>query len=290
MLEHGASHLHEITWMTFGLAAGAWVPATLLLATSVSCLLGRGWPRALGVITALTHVGWAVTTTVLLAQTFDWRDAVATGTVASIGTAVVTLLLAVVLLAGGKWIGQGPTGQPARPVPYPLWGGPLLIVLASAAFVREVAWVIALVVENVKRSSFKSAIREVYDSYPFLVAGVAGMIVSALLIVAGITLLRRARWSVGLGGAVGLLNVVVLAVVVTLLFVSPETHFRHGAAFGLIDVYALLTWSLASWIALAAALRFGFGLPRYLRDAPTAGPDGKRLKLLDILVPPRSSS
>ena len=290
LFEHGASHLHEVTWTTFGLAAGALVPATLLLLTSVSCLLGRGWPRALGVLATITHVAWAVTAAVLLTQTFDWQGAVAVGTVASVGTTVITVCLAVLLLAGGKWIGQSPAGKPARAVPYPLWGGPLLIVLASVAFVREVGGVVALVVENAKRSYFASALREVYGSYPFLVAGIAGIIASALLIVAGITLLRRVRWSVGLGGAMGLLHVVVLAVVITLLFVSHETHFRNGAAFGLIDVYVALAWSVASWIALAAALRFGFRLPKSLRDAPTAGPDGKRLKLLDILVPPHAST
>ena len=31
--------------------------------------------------------------------------------------------------------------------------------------------------------------------------------------------------------------------------------------------------------------RFGFRLPRYLRDAPFKGEDGKRLKLLQVLVP-----
>jgi hypothetical protein len=290
LFEHGANHLHEVTWTTFGLTAGALVPATLLLLTSVSCLVGRGWPRALGALTAITHVAWAVTTVVLFTQTFDGDGAVAFGAVASVGTSVITVCLAVLLLAGGKWIGQSPVGKPARAVPYPLWGGPLLIVVASVAFAREVAWMVALVVQNAERSYFSSALREVYGSYPFLVAGVAGMVASALLIVAGITLLRRVRWSVGLGGAMGLLHVMVLAVMITLLFVAPETHFRNGAAFGLIDVYVPVAWSLASWIALAAALRFGFRLPKSVRDAPTAGPDGKRLKLLDILVPPQASS
>jgi hypothetical protein len=290
LFEHGASHLHEVTWSTFGLAAGALVPATLLLLTSVSCLWGRGWPRALGVLSMITHMAWAITTTVLLAQTFDGEGAVVYGAVASVGTAAITVCLAVLLLSGGKWVGQSPAGKPARAVPYPLWGGPLLIVLGSVTFAREVAWVVALLVHNAERAYFATALRKVYGSYPFLVAGIAGMIVSALLIVAGITLLRRARWSVGLGGAVGLLNVVVLVVVITLLVVSHESYFRDGSAFGLMDVYAALAWSLASWVALVAALRFGFRLPKYLRDAPATGPDGKRIKLLDILAPPQASS
>jgi hypothetical protein len=290
LFEHGASHLHEVTWSTFGLAAGALVPAMLLLLTSVSCLWGRGWPRAFGVLAALAHAAWAITTTALLVQTFDWHRTVPWGVVASVLTAVITVFLVALLLAGGKWVGQSPAGKPARAVPYPLWGGPLLIVLASVTFAREVVSVVALLVQNAKRTYFASAVREVYDSYPFLVAGVAGLITSALLIVAGIALLRRARWSVGLGGAMGLLTLAVQAVVITLLFVSHETYFRDGPSFGLIDVYVALAWSLASWVALVAALRFGFRLPKYLRDAPATGPDGKRIKLLDILAPPQASS
>ena len=284
-LEHGLGNMHANTFTTFGVAAGALIPALLLMVASVSCLSGRGWPRATALTAALTHVGWTGAGLYVLIHTFDMYRTAKYGAIACGVSALVTIIAVVVLLTGGKWVSKSPIDRPARAVPFPLWAGPMLIVLGTLSIVREAIPLVQVGFRAAKASRFKYAAEKFYESYPLFWAGAAGLLFSIVLVVAGIALLRRKRWAVGLGGVAGLLTLIADLAAILTLYIGDGIHKHGGALFGTVDMFILLAYGVTAWVALAGAARFGFRLPRYLRDVPDKGEDGKRVKLLEALVP-----
>jgi hypothetical protein len=284
-LKHGFGLMHESTHATFGVAAGALVPAVLLMSASVACLTGRGWPRVLAAIGALSHVGWTGIAIYVLAENFVLVSTASYGAAACGLSGLFTIVWVIVLLAGGKWIGKSEPGKPARAVPYPLWAGPLLIVLGALSIVREVIQLVRVGVEMADSTRLARAVEEVHGSYPLFFAGATGLLVSVLLVVAGIGLLRRKRWTVGLGGVAGLLMLLVDGTAILVLYVWDDISNHGGPLLGLVDVFILLACGIGAWFALAGALRFGFQLPRYLRETAEKNADGTRQKLLSVLVP-----
>jgi hypothetical protein len=284
-LNYGPGNMHANTFTTFGVAAGALIPALLLLVASVSCLSGRGWPRATAVTAALTHVGWTGAGLYVLIHTFNMYRTAKYGAIACGVSALVTIIAVVVLVGGGKWVGNSPPGKPARAVPYPLWAGPMLIVLGVLSIVREAIPLVQVGFRAAKASRFKYAAEKFYESYPAFWAGAAGLLLSIILVVAGIALLRRKRWAVGLGGAAGLLTLIADVAAILTLYIGDGIQKHGGALFGIVDMLILLAYGITAWVALGGAARFGFRLPRYLRDVPDKDADGKRLRLLEVLVP-----
>ena len=284
-LGHGFGNMHEITYATFGLAVGGLMPAIALLIASTSCLSGRAWPRALAVFAALTHVAWAGVTIFMLSQTFEMRNTASLGAVACGASAAVTVVWVVVLLAGGQWVSKTPPGKPARAVPYPLWAGPMLIVLACVSIVRDSVVLAQVGIKAAKLSPFSRAAAKVLDAGPLFWSAAAGWLLSFVLIVVGIGLLRRSRWSVGLGGAVGIILLLANLGAIVVRYAGSDLYRHGGPALAMVDVFIQLAFGIAAWVALAGALRFGFRLPRYLRGTAAQGPDGARLGLLEALVP-----
>lgn len=284
MHEHGAANLHESAWMTFGVATGALVTALLLWLVGLSCLSGRGWPRVYAVLAAVVHGAWGITTITLFTRSYD-SDSIRWLIAVCVGSVLVSFALAVLTLSGHKWIGQGPVNGHARAIPYPLWAGPLLLVSALVQLSRELWKLVLLFIEYNTYSRFSSAVREVYGGLPLFIVGMGGLVTAMLIIVVSIALMRRSRWAVALGGGTGLLLLLVNVAAGIVLLTTYGKVVRYGFSFTLLDMGAASMWHFPVWLSLIAALRFRFRLPAYLRDAPAKDSNGKRLSLLEILVP-----
>lgn len=263
--KHGRGNMHELTYLTFAVGLAGLLPAMLLLTASGSCLSGRGWPRVFAAVAAGGHLVWAGAALFAVTQIFVLHGAATWVVVACAVSAGVTVILAVAVLAGGKWVGTGAAGKRPRAVPYPAWAGPLLIVLGTLSFVRGAIGLVRVTIEALDASRFELAAVRVYDSYSVFWGEVGGWLCSMVVLVAGIALVRKARWSVGLGGAAGLLTLVVDMGVVVALYGTEDIHRHGGPLLGLVEVSFLLASGIASWVALAGALRHGFRLPCTVR-------------------------
>ena len=286
LLRHGYWNAHESLLAASWISVGACVPSTLILVAGAGWLSGRGSPRALAFAGFVTNTLWIGAAIGLLATFFHPDPLVVWSMIASGSTVLATAVCMGLVIASNRWMAGRPRQARPRSVPYPLWAGPLLIVLGSVTVLRLMFSLVGILVKLKMASHFWRQAREAFGELPVFWGAVSAILICAMVVVAGIGLLRRSRWSVALGGAAGVLAFLTLVTVPLALVIQN----RLGA-FGGISSLPLVIWVLAShgvaaWIALGGAVRYRFQLPPYLRDGPGSPGDGRRPELMEVLMRP----
>lgn len=284
LVKHGYANAHESVLATAWVSFASTLPALLLLVAGAGWLSGRGSPRALAFAGFVANTLWAGAAIYALAVFYHPDSLVIASMLACGATVLATALCMGLVIAANQWMAGRPKVGKPRSVPYPLWGGPLLIVLGSLTVLRLAYPLLEIPLKLRASSSFWRQARETFTELPMFWGALAALIVSLVVIAAGVGLLRRSRWSVAAGGGAGLAALLILMLVPGVLAMQNRLGEFGGAEALPLVIWVMAAHGIAAWIALGGALRFGFQLPSYLRDASDAAGGGNRSGLMDTLT------
>jgi len=261
-------------------AVGVIIIGTLDVVAGALVLKGAPSPHVIYVISLVVQLLASLTMAILVILEIRAADADEIFMVALIFTAPLFLplvrLIPLFLSSSGEVLGsRDGGGMPMRPVPFVLWG-PIVTLLASPLFAFALLSIAIGLLTSLGSDTAMLSI--------FAVVGLILFVFSAGLAGGVVGMLKRARWSVAVGGVTGAIGVLAsLGLFVGLNYdtVSRNRFSDDDLGMSATAAFIITAALVPSLSLLVGAIKFGFRLPAYLNE-PAGTP---RRKLMQVLVP-----